>query len=97
MKQLTEDEFDAQFTVVLDAAGDSIRNSDEGLDRSSTKLWTIVDPGNGSLYALSGWHYVNRFGYIVTEEDWTEPTEGVWWPASEDDNEDNNDETSEDS
>lgn len=88
MKQLTEDEFDKQFTPVPDAAGEIVRPSDDGLDKDSTKLWTVVDGDDGGLYALSGWHYVNRVGYVLTEEDWEEPTEAVWSAPSEDDDED---------
>ncbi|MCI4659701.1 hypothetical protein [Cryobacterium zhongshanensis] len=88
MKTLTEDEFDTQFTTVPDATGEDIRPSDHGLDRVSTKLWTIVNGDDGSLVIASGWHYVNRIGYVITEEDWTEPTEAIWMAASEDEEED---------
>ncbi|MCB5280581.1 hypothetical protein [Arthrobacter sp. ES1] len=90
MKQLTEDQFDAQFTVVPDAGGDSVRNDHQGIDPDSKNLWTIVD-ADGSLYAVTGAHRVNRFGYIVTEEAWTEDIEAVWHLCS-DDEQDNTDE-----
>lgn len=85
MKTLTETEFEQQFTPVPGADGDLVSPSDDGLDVTSTKLWTIVDGDDGGLWALSGWHYVNRVGYLITEEDWTEPTEALWFPAGEDD------------
>jgi len=31
------------------------------------KLWTIIE-AEGNMYYVSGFHYVNRFGYIITEE-----------------------------
>lgn len=31
------------------------------------KLWTIVE-AEGKMFYVSGYHYVNRFGYIITEE-----------------------------
>lgn len=31
------------------------------------KLWTIIEV-EGKFYFVSGWHFVNRFGYLVTEE-----------------------------
>jgi hypothetical protein len=77
MKYLTENEFDNQFTVVPDARGDTTRPSAEGLDLDSRHLWTIVD-AEGSLYALSGPHYVNRIGYVLTEQPWNQETEAVW-------------------
>ena len=84
MKQLTEDEFDAQFTVVLGEEGESIRDDYKGIDPCSKNLWTIVD-ADGSLYAVTGVHIVNRFGYIVTEEAWTEDIEAVWHLCSDED------------
>lgn len=84
MKQLTEDQFDALFTVVLGAEGESVRDDYRGIDPDSKNLWTIVD-AEGSLYAVTGVHFVNRFGYIVTEEAWTEDIEAVWHLCSDED------------
>lgn len=88
MKQLTEEEFDQQFTPVPDAAGDLVRPSADDLDRTSNKLWTIVQDDDDGLYALSGWHYVNRVGFLLTEESWTEAIEAIWLPASDEESED---------
>ena len=84
MKQLSEDEFDEQFTVIPDARGDTVRPSADGIDPDSKYLWTIVD-ADGSLYAVSGWHFVNRLGYILTEEAWEEETEAVWCELDDED------------
>lgn len=83
MKQLTEDEFDAQFTVVPDAGGDDVRPNHQDIDPDSKHLWTIID-ADGNLYAVTGRHFVNRLGYIVTEEAWTEEIEAVWHLFSDD-------------
>lgn len=34
-------------------------------EQSPDHVWTIVDVGY--LCIVSGWHFVNRFGYIITE------------------------------
>lgn len=94
MKQLTEDEFDAQFTVVPDAGGDNVRPNYRGIDPDSKHLWTVID-AEGNLYVLSGVHRMNRFGYIVTEEAWAEEIEAVWHIFA-DDEEDLDDESDED-
>lgn len=86
MKQLTEDEFDAQFTVVTGAEGEEIRDDYKDIDPDSKHLWTIVD-AEGNLYALTGVHRVNRFGYIVTKEAWTEEIEAVWHIFADDEEE----------
>lgn len=90
MKQLTEDEFDAQFTVVPDAGGDSVRNDHNGIEPDSKHLWTILD-ADGNLYAVTGLHFVNRFGYILTKEPWTEEIEAVWALFSDDEDDSGDD------
>jgi hypothetical protein len=90
MKQLTEDEFDAQFTVVPGADDESVRDDYKGIDPDSKNLWTIID-ADGSLYAVTGVHRVNRLGYIVTEEPWIEDTEAVWFISEEEDDEEDSD------
>lgn len=90
MKQLTQDQFEDQFTVVDGPDGpdgESIRDDYDGIAADSKHLWTIVD-ADGSLYAVSGVQYVNRLGYIVTEEAWDEETEAVWHEASDEDEDD---------
>lgn len=37
----------------------------------NNNVWTIIDSKNG-LYATPGWHYVNRFGYLLTTVPWKE-------------------------
>ena len=32
------------------------------------KVWTVLDGDEGDLVLVSGWHYVNRFGYIICDE-----------------------------
>lgn len=31
-------------------------------------IWTIVEDDDAELVLVSGWHYVNRLGYILTEK-----------------------------
>ncbi|MGY4541148.1 hypothetical protein ACVWY0_001057 [Arthrobacter sp. UYNi723] len=84
MKNLTEDEFDARFTVIPDTRGDSVRPTFEGIPADSKHLWTILD-AEGSLYAVTGLHRVNRIGYLLTEEAWDQEIEAVWYAPSDDD------------
>jgi hypothetical protein len=42
-------------------------------------IWTEVD-GDSGTYIISGWHYVNRIQYYITENPWTdEYTEVPSW------------------
>jgi hypothetical protein len=42
------------------------------------RVWTILDPGGRHLVIAAGYHYVNRFGYLITEEEWSDPMEEYW-------------------
>jgi hypothetical protein len=33
------------------------------------KVWTIIDGEGEDLYLIAGYHFVNRLGYILSEED----------------------------
>lgn len=34
------------------------------------KIWTVMDSDNGEMMVGSGFHFVNRLGYLITEEPW---------------------------
>lgn len=36
-------------------------------EQDPSKIWTVLTGDDGGLYLCSGWHYVNRLGYFVTE------------------------------
>jgi hypothetical protein len=40
-------------------------------------IWTILDT-DGELYLSMGYHYVNRFGYVITEVPWTDDELTKW-------------------
>jgi len=31
-------------------------------------IWTLIDGEDGDLYVVSGFHFVNRIGYVVSRE-----------------------------
>lgn len=46
------------------------------------RVWTIVEGDDGNLWALTGYHVVNRLHYVITEEEWTEADSDIdyrWW------------------
>lgn len=51
----------------------------EELDYVKTKLnkniWTIVDNEEGDLTIIAGFHFVNRLGYLITDEAWEDEYE----------------------
>ncbi len=40
-------------------------------DETPRKVWTILDC-DGFFYIGAGYHHVNRHGYLITEEEWTD-------------------------
>lgn len=42
-----------------------------GKQKSDNYVWTIIDSNNG-LYLVPGWHYIDRFAYILTTIPWKE-------------------------
>lgn len=35
--------------------------------QNKLKIWTVVEGDDGELYIVHGYHYVNRVGYLITE------------------------------
>ena len=68
MPNLTHDEFDALHgaTTEHDYLGD--------IDPDSKHLWTAVDGEGYAVDYISGYHFVNRLYYVVSENPWTEET-----------------------
>lgn len=48
-------------------------------------IWTIVEGAEDDcLYAVAGFHVVNRLGYMVTEKPWVSgDEEAVWYTCEE--------------
>ena len=47
------------------------------LDNVSNTVWTIITGDEDSMYYVAGYHFVNRLGYIITEEPWITGIEEV--------------------
>jgi hypothetical protein len=39
------------------------------------RIWTIVDTDGDDLIILAGFHFVNRLGYLITNEEWSDANE----------------------
>lgn len=40
------------------------------LSKKSNRVWTIIEGDNDTLFYSSGFHYINRLGFIVTEKEY---------------------------
>ena len=89
MKKITEDEFYEKFTTVKNHLDESagfdsclFETYGEELDyvfelsKKENRVWTVIenDDGEGLTYA-TGFHLVNRLGFLITEETWSEEME----------------------
>jgi len=42
------------------------------LAKTTKKVWTIIEGDNDTMFYVTGFHRVNRIGYIVCEVEYTE-------------------------
>jgi hypothetical protein len=82
MTEITEDEFDEQYPLVTnhinsnaswvfdDGPGCLFETYGEEVDfvrsQDPCTIWTVVDSDDGNQYVLSGYHLVNRIGYLIS-------------------------------
>ena len=80
--ELTEDEFDATYPLLTNhlnpSAGWAIGDERGCLfetfgdelafvrEQDTNTVWTLLDGDDGDLYLASGYHFVNRIGYLVS-------------------------------
>ena len=85
MKQITEDKFDENFTPVENHLDDNAswdncmfetygEEEDYVREQDNNNIWTIVEGDNDTIFIESGFHIVNRMGYLITKEKWIEDT-----------------------
>jgi hypothetical protein len=75
-KEITEHEFENNFSLVpnhiVPTRGDMFETFGEELDfvhsTDPSRVCTIVEGDDGELYIVSGYRWVNRFGYLILEE-----------------------------
>jgi len=84
--ELTEAEFDEQYRAVPnhlnphapwdqgDAQGCLFETYGEEYDFIKSfdrnRVWTLIDNNDGDTFILSGLHWVNRLGFLVTQIPW---------------------------
>lgn len=85
---LTEEQFDEQFTLVENHIDDNASWSGamfetfgEEFDyvrmkaQKGNNVWTILEGDDDSMFIVNGVHFVNRIGYLITREEWEGETE----------------------
>jgi hypothetical protein len=80
--EMTEDDFDTQHPLVTNHLNPNASwafNDDRGClfetygeelafvrQQDPRTVWTLLDGDDGDLYVASGYHFVNRIGYLVS-------------------------------
>ena len=91
MKTLTEDEFDNTYHLLknrlvdvcsfngcmFETYGKELDFIIEMVNVNPKNIWTIVTDDYSDLNIISGYHIVNKHGYLITMEDWEEDTEVI--------------------
>ena len=79
-KPMTESEFYERFTcTVKDEQGWQVWEYDELQARHipTNRVWSLMDGDCGTDWASPGYHIVNVYGYLVTDEPWTDEMQDV--------------------
>ena len=82
MTQITEDEFDTKYPLITnhinpnaswafgEGPGCLFETYGEELDfvraQDPRTIWTLVDGDDGNQHVISGYHLVNRIGYLIS-------------------------------
>ena len=100
--EMTEAEFDNQFQLITNHinpwAGWAVDDQGGCLFETYgpefdfvrrfdlSRVWTLIDGEDGDMYLVSGLHYVNRVGYLITRESVPDSTSiQVHLPMQQDD------------
>lgn len=78
-KEITEEDFEELFTPITNSFnsngcwnGCSFETNGEELDyvrqQPQEHIWTIITDDYGAMCLVSGYHFVNRLNYLITEE-----------------------------
>ena len=46
-------------------------------------VWTLIDGDDGNIYAVAGYHIVNKIDYVITKKEWKTGDETAMWFESE--------------
>lgn len=71
---LTKDEHPAFDGEMFETYGDEVAYVEKV---SPSRVWTYMDGDDGALVIVNGLHMVNRIGYFVTDEPWTEDVQVI--------------------
>ena len=72
MKAGTWNVFCKRFAPISASDGGDMHEWEAVKDLDERLVWTVLDPMTGTLYAATGFHIVNRLGYLICAKPWKE-------------------------
>jgi len=86
---ISEDDFEELFRPIYHGADhNAVLDEPPGDVMAPLEhVWTVVDGDDGDMYAIPGYHIVNKVGYVITENPWHDETEEAVWCHFEDEEE----------
>ena len=85
---LTEEEFEKKYDPLPNPKDGNMFWSLEDINFSKTdtsKVWTLVEGDDDTIYASPGYRFVNRIGYAVTRLPWDDLSQDAVWLRRSDD------------
>lgn len=73
MKFLSEEEFEEAFTTIPAPDGSEVWQTVEDIQAAhagvtADRVWTWIDGDEGGTYLIAGVHWVNAYGFSLTEQ-----------------------------
>lgn len=62
---------DGFFGGMFDLSDEELQHLKRVYNENPKKIWTIIDGGGSDLYLVSGFWFINRLGYVITNEEWS--------------------------
>lgn len=54
---------------LFETYGEQLKHVQSVAMQTPNKVWTLID-GDEGMYVVTGYHYVNAFGYLITDLEW---------------------------
>lgn len=64
---------------VMETYGDDLEAVVAQHEKNPKTVWTIVETDDDEMVIIAGYHYVNRFLYFVSNEEWEDDMEEYPW------------------
>lgn len=88
-KKLTDDDFFEKYTTMdnpfteggsydnkwFETYGEEYGVIQKAAETKPGTVWTVIDNNDGWFGIVAGWHYINRMGYFLTEEEYEDINE----------------------